>query len=136
MTLTIKKDRICALDKELTKDFKPFAIEQLRAFFPDAFLGQSDEEIGAYVDKGVERAKSYGANTNDAFGLFLALTVLFDVPTMTFDKNPQFKWLEDALKDKAIENPDERMKNAYFLALNYLQIEPEAPSTPSGELKQ
>lgn len=106
--LTITAKQMTAYEAARFEDFRALMVKHLREAVGGPFAHQTTEALLSYVDKGVTRAKSYGATQNDAFGLFITLmTELGD----DFDVNNAYPWAQKTLKDTTVADPNQRIAN-------------------------
>jgi hypothetical protein len=106
--LQISSQQMNAFDQSMLKEFRIFMLDQLRESAQDVFAGQTDQDILDYVDKGITRAQSYGADQQAAYGMFISACVLLGDD---FDTNGKYPWAEAALKDPEFADANARMDN-------------------------
>jgi len=106
--LHISPTQMTAFEAARFEDFRALMVKHLRDTIGGPFAHQTTEALLSYIDKGVTRAKSYGATQNDAFGMFITLmTELGD----DFDANSTYPWAQKTLKDTAVTDPNQRIAN-------------------------
>jgi len=99
-TLNITTQQITAFEAARLGDFRQALAKHLRETVGGAFATQSDEELCAFIDKGVKRAKAYGAADNLAFGNFVMMAATFGED---FDTSSDYPWAQETLKAKTMD---------------------------------
>lgn len=123
-TLTITNNQMAAFDANMLKEFRIFMLDELKQNSQDVFAGQTDEEILAYIDNGIQRAQHYGANQQAAYGMFISACVLLGD---NFDTSGDYPWAVKALKDTTFKDANDRMDNLMVqIALYFDEIADDA----------
>lgn len=125
-TLKFTSKQMDAFDGTLLKEFRIFMLGHLRDTAADAFAGQTDEEVLATIDQGIERAQGYGATLQYAYGMFIAAMVRLGVD---FDTSGQYPWAVETLKDPKIEDANVRIENMLVQCVLYFEETEASNST-------
>lgn len=107
-TLQFSSKQETAFEQSRFQDFRTLMVKQLRETVGGTYALQSDEQLLAYIDKGIAHAKKYGATENDAFGMFIIILTEFGDD---FDTNGEYLWASKTLKDSAVKDPNQRVRN-------------------------
>jgi len=115
--LQITPTQLKSMEAARLEYFRTDMVKHLREDVAGAFAKQSDQQLLAYIDKGIKRAQAYGATDNDAFGLFIMLmTELGD----DFDSNPAYPWAKQGLSNTAVKDATVRIRNVVAACSFYL----------------
>jgi hypothetical protein len=108
MSLRITEQQMAAFDTSLLAAFRLFMLDWLRQSAQEVFAGKTDEEVLAYVDNGIRRARAYDATEQSAYGMFISASVLLGED---FDTSGRYPWAQEALRDPAYQDANARMDN-------------------------
>jgi len=107
-TLHITSDQMTTFVAARLQDFRVVMVKQLRENWGEDFTRLSDEQLLAFIDKGINKAKGYGVTENAEFGMFISIMAEFGVD---FDTNGEFPWVPKTLTDTSIPDPNQRVRN-------------------------
>ena len=115
-TLKLTSQQMDAFDGELLQDFRAFMLDRLREDPSDGLAGQTNEQLLAFIDDAIKRARAYGATTQVAYGMFLSAMVMLGAD---FDTSGAYPWAQAALADKTFTDANARMDNLMMLVAQY-----------------
>lgn len=92
----VRPEHFEASDERDFAMFKDEAVEHLKLHFPEQYSRYGLDKTREIVEQGIERAKTYGIDTEQDTVQFLSLMYLFGED---FDQNPKTAWVGQILND-------------------------------------
>ncbi len=107
-TLNITSQQMTAYEAARQDCFQQALINHLRENVGGSFAAQSDKELLGFIDKGIKRAKGYGATDNLAFGNFVVMAAMFGE---NFDTSSDYPWAQETLKSNTTMDGNTRIES-------------------------
>ena len=98
--LTITPSQHTAFEAQELRRFREDLINALRANLPDEYRRKSDDEVGRFVDWGIEKARGYQIVMEPDVARFIELVSGFG---KDFDRNFRTAWMDEILR--RVETP-------------------------------
>lgn len=113
--LKIRDEQIRALGLHSKEQFVHRAMAHLREHFPDPFQTMRHSDLRSLCDHGIERAGSYGIESQRDLCKYLSLMVVFG---RDFDTDRRLPWAVETLNDPTL-GPMLRLNRVYADALEH-----------------
>jgi hypothetical protein len=88
------------------RDFKEKTVDRLRAIYPEKCDYVGDAAIRALIPRGIRLARGYSVSSDFGTALFIGLMFALG---HGFATDPKFPWIEAALTDPDLGDPDQRV---------------------------
>jgi hypothetical protein len=115
--LKIRKDQYEELGKVSLKRFEDSMVEHIKEFFPKYYEIHKEPLIRKIIQYGVDRAESYGFETQRDTPFFIDLMFLLG---SHFDEDTQYPWAPKILTNESIADPISRADKLYDTAMEYI----------------
>lgn len=119
----LRRAHVEAMDAAADERLGVRLLAHVRRCFPEEAAGRNDEELRAAIGQALERARSWGFETDLHLCQFVDLSVVLGGG---FDVDPRFPWAGEVLRDPAIPDATLRMSTLWARALRALpRLEPQ-----------
>jgi hypothetical protein len=107
--LIIRKSQMEVFSRQMVKQFEDIMVLHLREDLEDRFKDLSEEDLRAFIRKGVSKAKNYGIERECDIEGFIDLMALLGPD---FDVEEEFQWARDLLIKKDMQ-PEARLNEIF-----------------------
>jgi hypothetical protein len=122
MALTIREEQMSVFVAERREAFVTQMMQHMREHFPDRTGAHQDDALSDQIRGAIERAKSYGLQSEKDLCRFLNLCGAYG---WDFDSQPANEWMQQMLRDDAVSDPGERLRLVMHECKRRAQLEKE-----------
>ena len=115
--LTIRKEQLDIFNKHEIYKFQANLLQRYQNIFPSQYRSLGDKQLLKIISYGYDKAIKYGFEMKNQ--IFLYICLMFKIGS-NFDKDIQFKWLSEILKNKDDIDSTTRMNLLYESVMKYL----------------
>lgn len=129
--LRIRDDQLYALKAPALEDFVDEMVLHVHEFFPDECVELGPDAIRGLVEKGIEKAASFGIVSPRGVCKYINMIMAFGAD---FDTKPETAaWALPILRDESIPDPNARMDVLSERALSVLEEAEQKSGEPGDE---